>query len=152
MTIDKLPSGSYRVRLFDHGKRYNFTFDHKPTEVEVMMKLSNKTETVIQGKHIQFKVAANEYCKLKENVLSVSTIRSYKQIYNNLSDEFNNLYIDELSDLDVKLEVNRLAKDKAPKTVKNYYGFITAVIRTYRKDFNPEVKLPQKIIKDIYTF
>lgn len=150
MTIDKLPSGSYRARIMANGKRYAFTFDHKPTELDIMMKLSEKVDNLIDAEHIQFKVAASEYCKLKKNVLSPTTYREYSNTCDRLSDHFNSLYIDQITALDIQHEVNNLAKEKAPKTVRNYYGFIMTVIRTYREDFNPKVTLPQKQIKEVY--
>lgn len=39
MTIDKLPSGKWRVRQMINGKRYTETFDHKPTKKELMLVL-----------------------------------------------------------------------------------------------------------------
>lgn len=150
MKFEKLPSGSYRVRMTFNGKRQSVVFDHKPTESEVMIKFSEKVSTVIDCKHITFEVAANEYCKLKENVISPTTYREYKNTCNRLSNNFINLYIDQISALNIQHEVNTLAKNKKPKTVKNYYNFIISVIRMYREDFHPKIKLPEGAKKEPY--
>ena len=36
MKIEKLPSGSYRIRKTYKGKTYAVIFDHKPTQKEAM--------------------------------------------------------------------------------------------------------------------
>jgi integrase len=45
---------------------------------------------------------------------------------------------------DIQAEINRYAKGRAPKSVKNFSGFISAVFKLYRPRFNYDVKLPQK--------
>lgn len=142
MKLEKLPSGSYRVRMTFNGKRQSVVFDHKPTENEVMLKFSEKVSTLIDCEHITFEVAANEYCKLKKNVISPTTYREYTNTCNRLSDAFKVLYIDEITALNLQHEVNNLSSTKSPKTVKNYYGFIMSVIKMYREDFHPNIKLP----------
>ena len=153
MTIDKLPSGSYRVRMTFNGKQHAVTFKHEPTEAEIMKKFSEKVTSVITCKHITFEVAAKEYCKLKKNVLSPSTYREYSHTSERLSKEFIELYIDEITALQIQKEVNDLTPGKRPKTVKNYYSFIMSVINMYRDDFHPRIKLPQgkKIVPYIPT-
>ncbi len=150
MNLERLPSGSYRVRMTFNGKRQSVVFDHKPTENEVMLKFSEKINTIIDCKHITFEIAAKEYCKLKQNVLSPTTYREYTKTCNRLSDEFKTLYIDQITALNIQHEVNTLSADKKPKTVRNYYGFIMSVIRTFRENFNPKITLPQKEMKEVY--
>lgn len=150
MKIEKRGPNSYRARMTVNGKSYSVSFDHKPTESEAMLKLSNKIETVIERQRLTFKVAANEYCKLKENVLSPATYREYKNTPKRLSKEFTNLYLDQVTQLQIQHEINKLSKDKAPKTVKNYYSFIVSVMRMYDESFNVKVKLPQAIPKKTY--
>lgn len=150
MNIEKLPSGKYRARMMVDGKRQSVYFDHKPTESEAMLSFSNKISNLIKAEHITFEVAANEYCKLKKNVISPTTYREYINTSNRLSKGFISLYIDEISTLNIQHEINTLAKDKRPKTVKNYYNFIVSVIRMYREDFAPKIKLPEGAKKETY--
>lgn len=150
MRIEKLPSGSYRVRMTFNGKRHAVTFDHKPTEKEVMLKFSQKITAIIDCEHITFEVAANEYCKLKKNVLSPTTYREYINTTERLSDTFKNSYIDDIGDMQLQAEINTLSAKRKPKTVKNYYGFIVSVIRMYRNDFYPRIKLPAGEKNEMY--
>ena len=150
MNIERLPSGSYRVRMTFNKKRHSVVFDHRPTENEVMLKFSKSINTLIECKHITFEIAANEYCKLKKNVISPTTYREYNNTINRLSKEFKVLYVDELTTLNIQHEVNTLSVGRSAKTVKNYYGFIISVIRMYRPEFNPSVKLPTGSKKEPY--
>lgn len=143
MKIEKLPSGSYRVRMTFNGKRYSVVFDHKPTEAEAMLKFSDKVKTVIDCEHVTFEFAAKEYCKLKKDVISPTTYRSYAAFTKNMSDGFLALYVDEITSIQLQQEINYLSKDKKPKTVKNYYNFIISAIKMYRDGFSPKVKLPE---------
>lgn len=148
MTIDKLPSGSYRVRMVIDGKQQSVTFKHKPTESEILLKFSDKVQSPIKGTHIPFEVAAKEYLKVKKNVLSPATYRGYASIRRMIPDYFNSLYIDEITDKDILAYINTLAADHAPKTVKNYYDFIIPVIRLYRPNYQADdVTLP-KVMQD----
>lgn len=150
MNIEKLPSGSYRVRMMVDKKMYRFTFDHKPSEKEILLKISDKMDKVNTSEHLPFEVAAKEYCKLKKNVISPTTYREYVNTCNRLSDTFVSLYIDQITPLDIQAEINTLSAKKAPKTVRNYHGFIVSVIKMYRPDFVFNTKLPQKVPKDVY--
>jgi hypothetical protein len=44
----------------------------------------------------------------------------------------------------IQRAVNGLSRIKSPKTVRNAYGLITAVLGAYRPNFRPSVTLPQK--------
>ena len=143
MKIEKLPSGSYRVRMTFNGKQHSVTFKEKPTQSEIMLKFSKKIDTIITCEHITFLVASNEYCKLKKNVLSPTTYREYSHMCERLSNGFISLYIDEISAIDIQAEINNLSANKKPKTVKNYYNFIVSVIRMYREDFKCKVKFQE---------
>lgn len=150
MNIEKLPSGSYRVRKMVNKKMYKFTFDHKPTEKEILLKLSELMDQVNDSEHIPFEVAAKEYCKLKKNVISPTTYREYLAMPSRLSERFNSLYIDQITALNIQQEINELSADKSPKTVRNYHGFISAVMKMYRPDFVINTTLPQKKVKEVY--
>lgn len=135
---------NYRVQKMFNGKRYSISFDHKPTELEIMKAFSNVAERTHYGKKT-FLQASNEYIELKKNVLSPRTIKEYKETPKRLSDLFNNLLIDNITQADIQAEVNRLAVDKSPKTIRNYHAFISAVLKTFRTDMVINTTLPQKV-------
>lgn len=150
MTIEKRPSGSYRVRMTLNGQRYSVSFDHHPTEAEIMLAFSKKTDALVKSPHISFETAANEYCKLRKNVISPKTYREYMRMPNRLSKDFLALYLDEISDIDIQKEINDLSATRKPKTVKNYYDFIIQVIRMYIKNYQPNVTVPEVMLEKKY--
>ena len=67
MKIEKLPSGSYRIRKMYKGETYTVMFDRKPTQKEAMLAMAKELENV-QEKHtsMTFQTAAEEYLEAKE--------------------------------------------------------------------------------------
>lgn len=145
MNIEKLPSGSYRARITVNKKVYRTTFDHKPSEREIMLAFADKiTDSSVITKHITFQAAAIQYINIKHDVLSPSTLRDYSRYCDRLSDTFVNLYIDKITPQDIQIEINKLAQTKSPKTVRNLNGFIVPVIKMFRPNFAFNTTLPQK--------
>lgn len=151
MKIEKRPSGSYRVRKMYKGQMYTVTFEHKPTQKEAMLAMADELQKV-QKKHesLNFKAASEEYIEAKRNVLSPTTIKGYQSAMRTISKKFQDINIHDITALDIQTEINRLSKNLNPKTVRNYHGFISAVLGV----FNPNLKicttLPQKIKNEPY--
>ena len=74
MKIEKLPSGSYRVRKQINGRRESFIFDHKPTEREVLLRMNTLLEDVCEKG--TFGYCAEKYIESRTNVLSPASIRT----------------------------------------------------------------------------
>lgn len=150
MTIEKLKSGSYRVRQQYKGKLYLKTIDHKPTRKEAVQIMASLMDNVQKTKApITFKEAAKSYNEMKSNVLSPSTIRDYDRMPNRMTEDFLNTRLDEIEKADVQKEINLFAKTHAPKTVKNLNAYITAVMRAHIRDFDGyKITLPQPIKKE----
>jgi integrase len=151
MKIEKLPSGSYRVRKMYKGQTYSVIFDYKPTQKEAMQAMSAELDKV-QGKHerMTFETAAKNYIASKSNILSPSTEREYTRTINRLSQGFRSLNISDITQNDIQKEINRFAKKLAPKTVRNYHGFISAVLGSYQPELKIYTTLPQKVKKEPY--
>lgn len=148
MTIKKLPSGSYRVQKQINGKRHSFTFDHKPTQKEINAAINNASNAV-NGK-LTFRTASESYINARSKVLSPATVREYKGTLSRLSDSFSNTLIDNITTNMVQLEINKLSENRAPKTVRNYHGFIASVLGEFRQDLHLHTKLPMKEKKEVY--
>lgn len=144
----KLPSGNYKVQKMMNGKRYSLTFDHRPTIKEVNDALS-KRSTQVNGK-MTMQDACASYIESRSNTLSPATFREYKGMARRLSPTLLNKPIDDITSSDVQREVNLIAKDRSPKTVRNYHGFIAAVLGTFRPELMLRSKLPQEEVKDDY--
>lgn len=151
MKIEKLPSGSYRIRKMYKGQTYTIVFDHKPTQKEAMQAMAAELDK-IQEKYesLTFRAAAQKYINSKKNVLSPSTIRGYSGIVRQISDAFLNNNIYDITALDVQAEINRFAESCSPKTVRNHHGFLSAVLGYFRPDLKLHTTLPQKVKTEPY--
>lgn len=151
MKIEKLPSGSYRVRPTYKGKRYSMTFTKRPTKDDIQDELNRRiNESDKRTSDMTFETAAINYVDCKRNVLSPSTIRDYSKMHKRLPSWFVKLPVQEITQADINRLVNEVAKTKAPKTVKNYHGFVSAVLAVYHPELTIRTKLPQNTKKDFY--
>lgn len=145
MNIEELPSGSFRVRKRINGKMIRVTFDHYPDESEIIVALGEHLGDIPAPKELlTFGNAAKQYIEMKKNVLSPSTIREYARKPRSISNRFSMLNVYDITVLDIQSEINKLSKGMKSKTVRDYHGFISAVIKTFRPDFSWKVTLPQK--------
>lgn len=146
MKIEKLPSGSYRIRKMYKGKTYTVTTEYKPTQKEALKLLSDVMENDrIKADHMTFRQAAQKYIEMKNNVLSPRTIKEYTETPNRLSNHFCDMLVSDIKQSDIQKEINDLSKNKSPKTVRNYHGFISAVLGIYRPELKITTTLPQKL-------
>lgn len=151
MKIEKLPSGSYRVRKMYKGQTYTVIFDYKPTQKEVMQAIASELDKVqLKHERMTFKIAAKMYIDSKSNIISPSTEREYIGTLDRLSDTFKELILSDVTQADIQKEINRLAKELAPKTVRNYHGFISSVLGVYRPELKISTTLPLKRKNDPY--
>lgn len=152
MKIEKLPSGSYRVRKMYQGKMYTVTFKDKPTQKEALKAISDELDKIKSAsKPMTFSEAACGYVDMKRNVLSPRTVKEYAETGKRLPDWFNNLRVSDITQIEINRLVNELSKDKSPKTVRNYHGFVSAVLGVYRPELKIYTTLPQKVKSDPYT-
>jgi len=147
MTIEKLPSGNYRISEMRNGKRIRITIDHKPTQKECK-KLIDKKENKICNT-TPFGIAAEKYIESKSNILSPSSVRGYKIILKHLDESFLDMPIEDIDLPCMQFLVNTLATYQAPKTVRNTNAFIMSVLKFYGSDIKSPT-LPQKEKKKDY--
>lgn len=156
-TAKKLPSGAYRCLIYDHmedGKRKYKSFT-APTKKEAEY---NATQYIMQ-KEKQKKAlpectlydAIGNYCDLKTNVLSPSTIREYRRAQSYNYTDIKDIKLSVLTNDDIQRWVNGFAKDHSPKTVKNAYGLIRAVLDTFAPDIRLRITLPQSVPHKLYV-
>ena len=151
MKIEKLPSGSFRIRKMYQGKTYTVVTDYKPTQKEALQLLAAELDKVQESKkRMTFKTAAEQYIETKENVLSPSTIREYTGTVKRLSPDFVDKNLSDITAVDIQKEINLHAKTKSPKTVRNYHGFISSVLKTFRPNLTISTTLPQKTKSEPY--
>lgn len=137
----------YRVRKTYKGKTYSLTFDHKPTQKEIMLGFADLMENQeTYGKGQTFGKSLSEYLSIKENVLSPSTIKNYRILSRQFSDHLMAANIYDLDAPFIQAEVNNYSANHSPKSTSNFYGLISAVIGTFRPKANISITLPQKAV------
>ena len=149
MTIDKLPSGSYRIRHTENGQTYSVSVKFKPSKSEAMALISDRIKATPVKTTLTFRDACSEYIDSKFNVLSPSTRREYIGTSKRLPDSFLDMRLTQITSLTVQKVVNDLSTALSPKTVSNYASFITAVLKAQEMDIRPP-QLPQKVKKSPY--
>lgn len=152
MKIEKRGSDSYRVRKMYKGKMYTVAFDHKPTQKEAITAMAKELERIRNANtQMTFQRGAESYVDMKRNVLSPRSIKDYSEMTKRLPQWFNELILSDISQVEINRFVNELSRTRAPKTVRNYHGFITAVLGTYCPNLKISTTLPQKIKSEPYT-
>jgi integrase len=147
MKVEKLPSGNYRVQKCIDGVRRSFTFDHRPTQKEINAKIYSET---YEPDRDSFNSCALKYIAINTNVLSPSTIRSYEAILRALPEDFKKTPINKITDVTLQSLINNISANHTPKTVRNYNGFIMAVLNKFLPKNNLSVTLPKKKKPDDY--
>ena len=152
MTIEK-HGNKWRIRERYKGKLYMVSVPEKPTQREAQRLIDEKInqDSFSPKTGMTMKSAGNAYIDLKNNILSPSSIRGYRSIMKNLSDEFMSIKIDNITPLDVQKEINTYSVDHSPKSTRNAHGFISAVLNMYKPSMQLNTTLPQKVKFEPYT-
>lgn len=146
----KLPSGSYRVQKMYKGKSISVTFDHKPSDKEIIAALAERMSNGEEAKKGSFKHYAEEYIKNRSAILSPSSIRTYNIQIKYLSDWFLSMNINDITQEIIQKEINDFSVDHAPKTTRSLHGFISAVISSIRPSMVIHTTLPKLARKTRY--
>lgn len=152
MKVDKVSDGTYRVRKMINGKTTAIYFDHKPSQKEVIERLAKEIEKPVNTEYVSdtFEDCIKAYLSLKSNILSPSTKRGYMSLINAFTKKFLSTRLCDIDNVTVQREINLYASNHSPKSVKNMYGLITIIMKTYRPSYKLEVQLPQKEKADVY--
>ena len=149
MKIEKMPSGTYRVRKQINKKNIYLHFDHKPSQAEIIRMIAEQAEeTPSKG---SFQEHATEYIHLRDDVISPSTIPGYESMLRNLPKWFTSKEISEITQADLQRLVSEHSKDHSPKTVHNVHGFVSAVLKQFRPNMVIHTTLPQNVEYEPYT-
>ncbi len=145
----KLPSGSWRVRVYagtdSSGKKIvkSFTSDSKK-EAELMAAQFSAQHKEPAAEMTVGK-AIDKYIESKSNVLSPTTIRSYRTMRKNYFQNIMNVKLRDITRQAIQLEVNDLATQLAPKSVINANGLLKAALSIYAPDLNlNNITLPKR--------
>lgn len=140
-----LPSGSWRCQVMVNGERISVV-DEDP-EVAHAKALAIKAGLLEHQKSpdsMTVGEAIDRYIESKDSVLSPSTIRGYKKIRSNDLQELMGIRLPQLRQEHVQRAVNRMARDKSPKSVRNAHGLLSAALGLYYPDLVLRTTMPQK--------
>lgn len=150
----QLPSGSWRVQVYDKDLKKTVSFTSKlpgkagRNEVELMGReyLAGKKKKAERGRTVGESI--DEYIALKENILSPTTISGYRKYRRTCLAGICDIYINDLTQQDVQAYVNKLALTMSPKSIHNAHGLLSAVLGVYAPELRLRTTLP-KIPKKI---
>lgn len=156
-TAKQLPSGSWRIRVYDGELKKQISFTSTlpgkagKAEAELMAReyLLGKKRKKDQGKTVG--ECIDEYISLKENVLSPTTISAYKKYRANGLSDICDFLVKDLTAQDVQQFVNKISLLYSAKSVHNFYGLLSATLSVYLPELPLKITLPkvQKKIKQI---
>lgn len=171
-TAKKLPSGSWRCRVYSHTediiqpdgtkkekKIYkSFTCDDpSPKGKRTCERMASewaefKDEEIKKKKNPQKTLGdcIDQYIAERENVCSVRTIRDYKGIRKRYCKDIMDIPIDQITQSDIQNSINKEAESVSPKTIRNIHGLISPVMKVFRKGFALDTTLPQSEQVDLY--
>lgn len=159
-TAKKLPSGSWRCQVYDYtdenNKRHYKSFtSNNPTakgkrEAEALAANWAAEKESRSRCALTFGEALTQYISDRESVLAVSTIREYKRTKRVDLADLENIKVADITPEQIQELINKKAKDKSPKTVRNIHGIISAVMKVYRPEMALSTTLPQKVPPKLY--
>lgn len=158
----KNKAGTWSCRAYykdkDTGKIYRpvFTADKKSAAEKMALEYMANIERILQEEKekvssITFQKAAEGYINSRSSILSPSTITGYSSALRNAYAPIMQRDINSITGEDIQALVNQWSQNVKPKTVRNYYGFLTAVLKAYRPDFAYSALMPRKVKPDLYT-
>ncbi len=155
MTIDILPSGKYRVRVWDKNLKKSVSFVHE--DRNEAKKLGYAYLAGIEKTSRKYRIqktvgeCIDEYIDSKEHILSPTTVSGYRSLKRLYLSELCGIRVMQLSQDDVQKHFNALSMTKSAKTVHNAYDFLISVLNVYAPELRFRTTLPkiQKKIKHL---
>ena len=159
-TAKKLPSGSWRIRVYSHtedGKKVyrSFTSDDPSPKGKRKVELEAAQFAAEQErkKHSAITVgdAIERYITSKASVVSPSTLRGYRSLQKQHYKPLERIQIDRLTDETVQLWISDISVGRSPKTVRNIYTLLSSAVNMFDRSVRLDPELPAKQQPDLYT-
>ncbi|MCL1819888.1 MAG: site-specific integrase [Oscillospiraceae bacterium] len=151
MKAQKLKSGSYRYQVYAgkdaNGKAHYVSFTHPDRKEAERLALEFKLHHKAVSRDTAMLTvgeAMDKYIKMKDGVLSPTTLTGYKRIRDNCLRGIIDIPLRKLSQEQIQCEINEMAKMKSPKYVRNAHGLLSAVLTAYHPKLSLNTTLPQK--------
>ena len=140
----QLPSGSWRVSVMVQGRRVSVTAATKRQAEQDAAAIKIGAKSVPSKNDMTVGAAIDRYIESKDTVLSPSTVNGYRKLRKSVLQDLMDEPAANLSLEKVQRAVNRMAKERSPKYVRNAYGLFTAAMAEYFPERVFRVTLPQK--------
>ena len=147
-TPRRLPSGNWTCRVVVDGERISVTDEDK--DICQAKAIALQAGIIKQSKKetpVTLDQAIQDYLRSKSEVLSPSTIVGYDAVRKERFKGIMQRNVYSLTKKDIQIAVNQECKYVSPKTVKNAYGVVSPVLKSYGIDVSG-VKLPQTVKKN----
>lgn len=132
MTIDKLPSGAYRIRKTVKGKAYSVTVrtDKEPTQSAALLLISAEIERKATNIPTDtLKALCEAYKASRSNICSPSTLKGYATLIRCLPEQYANMKAKDLTAKKLQELTNEYAATHSPKSTANMVNFIQAALK-----------------------
>lgn len=141
----ELPSGRWRCQVMVNGKRIDVIEDDPAVvHAKALAVKAGLLEEEKSPRDMTVGQAIDRYIESKDAVLSPSTIAGYKRIRANALQRLMDIRLPELTQEAVQREINRMSKEKSPKSIRNAHGLLSAALSVYRPNLILRTTLPQK--------
>ena len=154
----KLPSGNWRVRVFDGinkdgKKRYkSFTAQtKKQAEYLAAEYAAKKKQSAVARDDRTLSEAYARYIEIKQNTLSPTTVVEYTRSASRDFPELMPLKLSKITQESVQSAVNIMSASHSPKSVRNAHGLLSAVLSMFAPDIHLNTRMPQSVKPEIYV-
>ena len=137
---------------------YTGTVDGKKKYTSITADTKKKAELLAAQYSLQEKMAdlptfgqaAERFFSANSNTLSPNTVRGYRNCHARLSD-LDHIRIDRLTNEQIQKTINQMAGKYSYKTIKNTYGFFTAVISMFDPSRVFQVSFPEPAPVEVHV-
>ena len=154
----KLPSGNWRVRVYDgvdqngkeHFKSFTATTRKEAEYLAAEYAAKKKASASIRADKTLAE-AYFRYIEIKRNTLSPTTVLEYERAAQRDFLELMPLRLSRITQEAVQSAVNVMSATHSPKSVRNAHGLLSAVLRMFAPDIRLNTRMPQSKKADIYV-
>ena len=155
----KNKNGTWTILVYSH----TITQNGKPKRIYQRFTCDKKKECELKAKEFEanrkhmkmpndltVSEAVGRYIDLKSNILSPSTLRSYRLIHKTKFPMIGHIPLNRLTNEMIQSEVNQESALHSPKYIRNIYALLTATLEMLTPEFRCHISYPDNRKKDIH--